>query len=309
MNNIIDYYYGFQPIELVFKDDKYFFNFKNKYYVLEKVNRPISDIGALYNLNKVMLERNILVHKIILNKENNAISYIDNKPYILMELFINKDARIKLSDLCYINNSSFLIEFDNTLDRHNWISLWEIKNDYFETQINELGKKYPNLCTYANYYIGLAENAISYMKKVNEIKEDTFISVCSKRIGFDDDLFSLYNPLNFIYDYRVRDACEYIKSCFFNNMNALSLVKEYFENNYLSYKEALLFFARLLYPSYFFDLYDDIVNKELDEKLIDAVTNKAHEYELFLKDIYFYISNMYKRYIPCIDWIIKRSLF
>jgi len=90
MNNIIDYYYGLEPNELIFKDEKYFFNFGDKSYVLEKVNRPIADIEALYNLNKVMIERNILVHKIILNKENNVISYIDNKSYILMEIFINK---------------------------------------------------------------------------------------------------------------------------------------------------------------------------------------------------------------------------
>lgn len=309
MNNTIDYYYSLQPDELIFRNEKYFFDCENKSYVLEKVSRPITDIEALYNLNKVMIERNILVHKIILNKENSVISYIDNKPYILMEIFINKDARINLSDLCYINNSSFLIKYDNILDRHNWIKLWETKNDYFEQQINELGKKYPNLCTYANYYIGLAENAISYMKKVGEIKEDTFISVCSKRIDAESDLFSLYNPLNFICDYRVRDACEYIKSCFFNNKEALDLVKKYFENNYLSYKEALLFFARLLYPSYFFDLYDDIVNKELNENIIDKVTNKTYEYELFLKEVYFFLSNLYRKYIPCIDWIIKRSLF
>ena len=256
-----------------------------------------------------MIERNILVHKIILNKENNVISYIDNKPYILMEIFINKDARINLSDLCYINNSSFLMKYDNILDRHNWIKLWETKNDYFEQQINELGKKYPNLCTYANYYIGLAENAISYMKKVGEIKEDAFISVCSKRIDSESDLFSLYNPLNFIYDYRVRDASEYIKSCFFNDKDALNLVKEYFENNYLTYKEALLFYTRLLYPSYFFDLYDEVINKELKESVIDEITNKTNNYELFLKDVYFFLSDLYKKYIPCIDWIIKRSLF
>lgn len=309
MNNIIDYYYGLESNELVFKNEKYFFEYENKSYALEKVNRPITDIEALYNLNKVMLERNILVHKIVLNKENNVITYIDNKPYILMEIFINKEARIKLSDLCYINNSSFLVEYDNVLDRHNWIKLWETKNDYFEQQINELGKKYPNLCTYANYYIGLAENAISYMKRVGEIKEDAFISVCSKRIEHNGDLFSLYNPLNFIYDYRVRDASEYIKSCFFNDRDALNLVKEYFENNYLTYKEALLFYTRLLYPSYFFDLYDDVINKELKESVIDEITNKTNNYELFLKEVYFFLSNLYRRYIPSIDWIIKRSLF
>ena len=66
MNNIIDYYYNMVPNELIFKDEKYFFDYEDKSYVLEKIDRPITDIEALYNLNKVMIERNILVHKIML---------------------------------------------------------------------------------------------------------------------------------------------------------------------------------------------------------------------------------------------------
>ena len=36
----------------------------------------------------------------------------------------------------------------------------------------------------------------------------------------------------------------------------------------------------------FFDLYDEIVNKKLEENLVDKITGKAYEYELFLKKVY-----------------------
>lgn len=309
MNNIIDYYYNLHPSQLIYKDGKYSFEYLNKNYTFEKVARPISDIEALYNVNKKMLERNILVHKIIPNIQNNIVTFVDGYSYILMEVFINKDARINLSDLCYINNNSILIECSEVLNRYDWATLWEAKNDFFETQINEVGKKYPNLCTYANYYIGLAENAICYTKKASLIKEDALLSICSKRINSKDNLYSLYNPLNYIYDYRIRDISEYIKSSFFNDEDAMLFIKEYFDNNYLSYKETLLFFARLLYPSYFFDLYDEIINNDLDEKEINRIINKSSEYEKFLNDVYFYLSSTYKRYIPSVDWLIKRSFF
>ena len=206
-----------------------------------------------------------------------------------------------------INNNSINIECDNVINRNDWVTLWEIKNDYFEAQINEIGKKYPNLCNYANYYIGLAENAISYVRNAQKIDDVALLSICHKRINYSDDLFSLYNPVNFICDYRVRDICEYIKTAFFSGDDAYLLIINYFKNNYLSYKEALLFYGRLLYPSYFFDLHDDIVNNNLEENIIEKIIIKASNYERFLYDVYVYISKLYNRYIPAVDWIIKRS--
>ena len=77
--------------------------------------------------------------------------------------------------------------------------------------------------------------------------------------------------------------------------------------NYVSYKEALLLYGRLIYPSYFFDLYDDIVNLNLDENKIENIVIKSEEYEKFLVDTYIYLSKLYNRYIPRIDWLLKKS--
>lgn len=307
MKNILAFYYSLHPEEIHHKDDKYFFEYMNNSYVFEVFMRPLNDIDALYNVNKQMIERGILTHEMIVNNENKILTYVNNVPYILMEINVNKDMRINLAEICYINNNSINIECDNVINRNDWVTLWEIKNDYFEAQINEIGKKYPNLCNYANYYIGLAENAISYVRNAQKIDDVALLSICHKRINYSDDLFSLYNPVNFICDYRVRDICEYIKTAFFSGDDAYLLIINYFKNNYLSYKEALLFYGRLLYPSYFFDLHDDIVNNNLEENIIEKIIIKASSYERFLYDVYVYISKLYNRYIPAVDWIIKRS--
>lgn len=307
MKNILGYYYGLHPEEVSYKDNKYFFEYRDRKYVFEPFERPLGDIECLYKINKQMIERNILVHEIIPNNENNVITYVNNVGYILMEIYINKDARINLPEVCYINNNSIGVECNKTLNRYDWVNLWEIKNDFLEAQINEIGKKYPNLCNYANYYIGLSENAILYVKEASKLDDVALVSICHKRIDSKDNLFELYNPLRYIYDYRVRDISEYIKSAFFNDEDVYGIVKEYFLNNYISYKEALLFYGRLLYPSYFFDLYDNIVKNELNENLIDGLVSKSEAYEKFLTNIHLYLSKLYNRYIPSIDWLIKRS--
>lgn len=307
MKNILGYYYDLHPNNIIKEDDNYFFDYENSRYVFQVFDRPISDAKYLYDLNKKMISNGLLVHEIILNKENDIITFMTNIPYVLMEVFIDVKGRIDLKDVCYINNNTIGLECNNVLNRYNWISLWESKVDYIENQINEVGKKYPNLCTYVNYYIGLSENAIVYAREVNKLEDLCLYSVCHKRIRDKSNLFELYNPLSYVYDYRVRDASEYIKSSFFNEENAYKLIQDYFQNNYISYKEALMFYARLLYPSYFFDIFEDIINNNLTEDMVNKLILKSQEYEIFLSDTQKYLSLVYNRYVPIIDWLKKRS--
>ena len=306
MKNIIEYYYNLHPKEIIKKDNKYIFQYNNDNYVLEKYNRPIEDIKPLYELNKKMIEKGILVHEIILNKNNEELTYIKDEYYVLMVVVMNLDIKMGLNDILYITNNTIGIDSNKLLLRSNWVELWETKNDYIEDQISEVGKKYPNLSKYINYYIGLAENAILYVKNAYQVKEDEFLSVSHRRVY--DNIYDLYNPLELIYDHRVRDVAEYIKLEFFKDNDAFNIIKTYLNNNYLTYKELLLLYGRLLYPSYFFDLYDDIVNLNLDEEKIEKYILKADDYEIFLKQVYEYMITRYRIYIPEIEWIIKKRI-
>lgn len=307
MNNILAYYYDLHPDILNEVNDNYFFEYYNNIYCFLLAKTPINDIRNIYDITEELKKRNIIMHDIILNNENKAFTIVDGKPYILMQINVNKEAPINLPEICYINNNSISIEADKSLYRNNWTLLWETKNDHFESQISEVEKKYPNIFNYANYYIGMAENAIVYVKNAQELNDDALLSIGHRRIDFNGTYFNLYNPLEIIYDYRIRDVCEYIKSAFFNNYDAYKLISEYFSNNYLTYKEALLFYGRLLYPSYFFDMEEKIINDGLSEDLILNIVNKSADYEMFLRDVYYYLSKLYNKYIPSIDWIIKRS--
>jgi hypothetical protein len=63
-----------------------------------------------------------------------------------------------------------------------------------------------------------------------------------------------------------------------------------------------MFFARLLYPSYYFDIYEKVVNSNDTSEKIIKFLNGAGEYEIFLKKAYKEIS-LYTKLLK-IDWII-----
>ena len=79
--------------------------------------------------------------------------------------------------------------------------------------------KYPYIYNTVDYYIGLGENAITYMKELNDNINSSSLSITHRRIGVNSTMFDLYNPLNLIIDYKVRDVSEYLKDAFFNNVN------------------------------------------------------------------------------------------
>ena len=86
MNNILAYYYSLHPDEIIHKKNSYFFNYLNSEYVFMMFERPLSDIESLYQINKQMIKQNLLVHEMKLNNENKILTYINNVPYVLMEI-------------------------------------------------------------------------------------------------------------------------------------------------------------------------------------------------------------------------------
>ena len=309
MKNVIAYYYNLYISNILHTKSDYYFESDSNYYTFKQVTRPLEDINYLYELNIYMIKKRILMHEIVPNKDNNVITYINSVPFILMMFSINPNTKISLYDIYLINNNTIDVECNNILKRSNWVELWESKVDYIESQINELGTKYSRLNIYVNYYIGMCENAIYYVKEALNNNEKVIYTVSHKRICSNDTLCNLYDPLNCIVDFRVRDIAEYIKNVFFyeNEKRAYDALINYFKNNNVYLKEALLMYGRLLYPSYFFDLYEDIVNEQVKEEKIDDIVIKSTKYEKFLYDVYVFLSNLYRTHIPSVDWIIKRS--
>ena len=266
------------------------------------------ELNSIYQIDVELLNRHIPIHQIILNKQKNIVTVVNDIPYILIKSFVKKNDSIDIDDIIFLSNNTEIKKQDPFLDKSNWTYLWENKNDYLEYQVSQFGIKYPIICETFSYYIGMAENAILYAKNtIIETKPELSDSlvISHRRINNLTTLFDLYNPLDFVIDYRVRDIAEYIKFKFFYNKgNLWEEINNYFINNKISTFSVRMLFARLLYPTYYFDLYDQILEGSYDEKELHYIIKKQEEYEEFLGDIYHYLSLRYS--IPPIEWLIKR---
>lgn len=308
MKNAIQYYYNLTPNDIHQKDDIYYFKINNERFFVYPLLRNDKELNSIYQIDMELTNRHILVHQIILNRQKNIITVVNDIPYILIKSFVKKNDLIDIDDIVDLSNKTEVRKQDLFLDKSNWGLLWENKNDYLEYQVSQFGIKYPIICETFSYYIGLAENAILYAKNTTiESKPDITDSlvISHRRINNSTTLFDLYNPLEFIIDYKVRDISEYIKFKFFYNKgNLWEEINSYFSNNKISLFGARMFFSRLLYPTYYFDLYDRILDNEIEEKELLYIIKKQDEYEEFLSDIYHYLSLKFS--MPAIEWLIKR---
>jgi spore coat protein YutH len=310
MNHYINYYYNIYPESIREQNKQIYFNYNNELYYFLIFDRPVEDANYLYELNIEMIRRGSLVHEIILNKDKNILTFVNDIPYILMRVYININKKSDLSEITFISINNANIKTNRTLDRTDWVTLWSTKVDYLEYQISQVGKKYPIICEYFSYYIGLAENAISYAKNTHlDLKKSEYdvLTIAHKRIKTKDTAFDLYNPLSFIIDYQIRDLSEYIKTQFFSGADIWPELDNFFQNYDVPLFSKRLLYARLLFPSYFFDVYEAIVEEKLKEDDILPIVYKAEEYENFLIEFHTFINR--GNLMPQIDWLIKKNSF
>ena len=285
-----------------FINNYYEFNHNNNYYRLYILNEEynIYNYNNIYTINKELIN-NTLISEIILNKDKNIITTYHNINYILLKINCNINKNITLEEIDYLSK----VKIVNN-NKSNWGLLWSKKIDYLEELISENGKKYPQVVNSFNYFIGLSENAISYYNNI-DIDNNMMYYISHKVLRPTDKVDSLYNPLNIIYDYRVRDVAEYIKNSFWtDNHNIYNELNNYLYKNNLSLNEVKLLISRVLFPSFYFDLYEDIFNYNKDEKILNNIISRIDEYEEYLNSIIIY----FKRFYPIdeIEWLKKKII-
>ena len=267
----------------------------DKYYFI-KTNRVIEDIDEIYNLLNKYINP---YHYIIKNRFNDIITKDDKTNYTLLKIKGAENREIDLLDI--IQNQIVLPNAQSTLRRDNWGALWSDKVDYLEYQVSELAKGHPLVLSSFSYYVGLAENAIEYFNML-EIKNNSLV-LSQKRIMYPNILLNFFNPLNLVIDFRVRDIAEYLKTYFFEATSPIDELKMLINKDILSPLECNLLFARLLYPSYYFDKIPKILENNEDEEILFKYINKVKEYESFLKEVFMVLSQ--KCEMIKIDWIIR----
>lgn len=287
MENILNYYYHIIVDNI---SNNGYFTYNNHYFCLYEYKRNIDEIDSLLFLNNYMISNKIPVNKIINNISNQPLTYHNGKYYVLL--------LIKYQEVNYYQMVSAPISKNiDLLKRNDWAYLWSKKIDYIEYQMMHIDNKYPLINDSINYYIGLAENAIMYFKMVN--KNNYSLYICHRRQNKD----TLYNPLELVIDYKVRDIAEYLKEGFFYHNKTINSIKRYLYKINLNINDYLLLYIRMLYPSYYFDIYEKIVNNNLNENKLNIVIEKISLYEELLYEIYLIIR---KNNVLGINWINKK---
>ena len=308
MKETIKYYYNIDIDDLKEQDGKYFFKYQNQDFFFVYFNRNIEELNDILICVNNMKEKGIDVHNIIINRNGQYLTKINNFDYILMSVN-NYNEEYDIFDMINIANKLTLNYNTSKLYRNNWSNLWTQKMDYFEYQIRELGINKTVIKDSFSYYLGLAENAISYVNNTNlkyNALNNAKITLAHRRIFYPNYKLNFLNPLAFIFDLEVRDIAEYLKAIFFASDNAEEVIEElkyYLQIKTLSIYEYHMLYARLLYPSYYFDLYENIMNNDTSEESLVSIIKRNKEYELFLKNAYLEIS----KYAPIekIDWLIN----
>ena len=298
MNNFIAYFYKMNIKEIIYHKKYYSFIYNNYLYHLHIIDNNIN-VNNMININKKLIHHT-LVSEIIINKDGNYISNFNNQNFILMKIYVNVNKKISLEDINYLADSLYILDLNI-----NWGILWSKKIDYLEDLINENGKKYPLIVDSFNYFVGLAENAIAYYNDIIIPKNYKYV-ISHKRININDTSLELCNPLNIIFDYKVRDIAEYIKNAFFlNNNNIINELNNYLKKNNLSVTDIKILISRLLYPSFYFDMYEDILIDNKSEKIIIPIIDRLPSYEKYLANIINYFKKWYD--VSDIHWLEKKS--
>lgn len=287
MKNLINYFYGIQINQYKKRDNSFYFtNNKNEFEFVEFYG----DINRAINLFSFLKQNNREVDEIILNNQNSFITHYENKSYILLRKINQNRENVTLNDIQDYDINTYIKE------KINWKNLWKEKIDYYEFQLEETGINYPLLKETFSYYCGLSEAAINLLNYVNMNNVDMYIS--HKRLDNSSDLF---NPLNIILDSKSRDIGEYIKKVFFEDKANQINIMEIFNSIFFTKDEAILFMSRLIYPSYYFDMYEKLYNKKDSEENLKKVIKKNTDYEVFLKNMY--INLRQKHDIPQIEFL------
>ena len=208
---------------------------------------------------------------------------------------------IKNKIITYEDIINFKLSIDTKkykiIDKSNWSTNWSNKIDFINYQFSQVQNKYPVIENSIDYFIGIWENAISYANNNPIIKEK---NLAHKRITTKTDLLEFLNPLNFIIDYQERDVGEYIKSYIMTKNYSNDIIYQKIRN--LPKNSIILIITRILFPSYYFDIYEDIILKNRKEEELKDIINKRNN----ITELLNYIFDKYSNYnIPYIEWIKK----
>lgn len=218
-------------------------------------------------------------HIIKTNKNNSFITIWQGKKYALLKIRTREEDRlISINDLISICK----IKIPNKLYlSKNYIELWKNKINYLEVFFkNYYEKDYNDY----SYYIYLGRIALEIVKLINF--NDITYGLYYNRFDNIETIFNLYDPFNVNIGPVVISFSEFVKYRIFNN-EELDDISFLFCDKY-TINDYLFLIARLLFPTYYYDLYSNN-----DKNNYNIILDKQYSFFKLIQKI---IKEIKKRY-------------
>lgn len=244
-------------VDRIYQDNTFFI--EDEKIKIVNCKEDINKLDKLIKISNELYNNKILVDTFIINKEGNFYTQRNKDNIILLKI----NDRDDYFDLKYI------LKFvtNNDLESFNIVEHYKKQIDDFEEKITKYNKEYKIIQKSTNYYIGMAENAISLLSEYKNINED----IISHNINlYKYTKENLNNPLNFIKTNKMYSISNYIKHKFIINKFDYNEL-EYILNNIQTEEEEALFFGYMLYPNYYFDQLMDNINEKEIIKIIKLI--------------------------------------
>jgi hypothetical protein len=299
MRNLISYYYGLEPNDIHQVNNYYTFDIIADKYRLQEVSDI--QIDKVYELTLNLYNNGIYTHQIIKTITNEYFVIFDKKRYVLLKYYVDDTVKITLDMIEEFQYQLQNIYLKDILTVNNWGNLWSEKIDYFEYQMNQFGVKYPIIRQSFSYYIGLAEVGIALFN--NYFDNNEKVTLSHKRLKKNSTLYDLYDPFNLILDHKSRDISEYFKSLYIDNNDIILEIQKYLRKSSLSNYDRTIFFIRMMFPSFYFDMYEVIMNNQKDDEPLKEIIEKSKDYNILLEQIYNELINYVN--MPYISWLKK----
>ncbi|UTY38382.1 hypothetical protein NMU03_12005 [Allocoprobacillus halotolerans] len=252
MQDFLKMYYH---IDCYLETTGYFYVGQQLYY-LSRIQDPQEFFNRYHYYRYLMHQCGIRGYEIVKNIYQELLT----QDYVL--LLYQKD---NFSREQYIHQTMVIYPFPK-LKVQQIKEQWICKIDQAREKVKDYAYSFKHdqdILSLIYYYCGLAENSINILNYLLQVDNQASLPVSlSLSQPVFEYVYELLNPCSYIFSTRMRHLSCLMKS----QLLTYDQLQNLLETHYFDVYEIIYFYARMLYPSYFFEC---LFQESLDEKIIN----------------------------------------
>ncbi len=289
MQNILKIYYG---IDLLIKQYGYF-SYQGQYYYFCYIEDIHQFLDTYHHYRYLMHLSGIEGYSLVKNNNQDIVS--DHHVLLIYH-------SLQFSFTAYLQ--VFMQPINNQHMKIAHIKeQWILKIDCVRECVKDYAYSFKHdqdIISLIYYYCGIAENSINVLNEILLIHSEASIPVSlSLNYPIQNYVYEIVNPCHYIFSSRCRHIVCLLQSGFITTQD----VQELLETQYFHVYEILYLFARILYPTRFFDA---VVNKQMTVELVKEYYLNLEKERIMYKEI-MHILSFYVT-LPKISWITEDNM-